>query len=155
MWLALIVWRMKPLNWQGSTVQKHCLVDNPHFSRCNDIVGTKIVGCFFLSFFKLIFVAIFSNNEICGLNHYTGVLKKMIIELKWIRIIQEYVKITKCNFSIIKFKTSNREILPDIWYHIRKIIVYSQSTINTYSLLSYKWWVLLVKFMVEPTIHIR
>ena len=43
----------------------------------------------------------------------------MFVELKWIRRIQEYVKITKCNFSIIKFKTSNWEILPDTWYHIQ------------------------------------
>ena len=40
----------------------------------------------------------------------------MFVELKWIRRIQEYVKITKCNFSIIKLKTSNWEILPDTWY---------------------------------------
>ena len=37
----------------------------------------------------------------------------------------------------------------------RKIIVYSRSTINTYSLLSHKWWVPLIKFMVGPTIHVR
>ena len=49
----------------------------------------------------------------------------MFVELKWIRRIQEYVKITKCNFSIIKFKTNNWEILPDTfflpdtWYHIQ------------------------------------
>ena len=37
----------------------------------------------------------------------------------------------------------------------RKIIVYSWSTINAYSLLSHKWWVPLIKFMMEPTIHVR
>ena len=37
----------------------------------------------------------------------------------------------------------------------RKIIVYSRNTINACSLLSHKWWVLLIKFMVRPTIHVR
>ena len=32
-----------------------------------------------------------------------------------------------------------------------EIIVYSRSTINAYSLLSHKWWVPLIKFMVRPT----
>ena len=36
-----------------------------------------------------------------------------------------------------------------------KIIVYFQSNINAYSLLSHEWWVLLIKFMVRPTIHVR
>ena len=36
-----------------------------------------------------------------------------------------------------------------------KIIVYFQSTINAYSLLSHEWWVPLIKFMVRPTIHVR
>ena len=36
-----------------------------------------------------------------------------------------------------------------------KIIVYSRSTINTYSLLSHEWWVLLIKFMVGSTIYVR
>jgi len=36
-----------------------------------------------------------------------------------------------------------------------EIIVYSRSIINTYSLLSHKWWVPLIKFMVRPTIHVR
>ena len=39
-----------------------------------------------------------------------------------------------------------------IW---REIIVYSQSTINAYSLLSHGWWVPLIKFMMGPTIHVR
>ena len=37
----------------------------------------------------------------------------------------------------------------------REIIVYSQSTINTYYFLSHEGWVLLIKFMVRPTIHVR
>ena len=37
----------------------------------------------------------------------------------------------------------------------REIIAYSWSTINAYSLLSYEWWVPLIKFMVGHTIHIR
>ena len=37
----------------------------------------------------------------------------------------------------------------------REIIVYYRNTINTYSLLSQEWWVPLIKFMVEPTIHVR
>ena len=40
-------------------------------------------------------------------------------------------------------------------HDIGEIIVYSQSTINVYSLLSHKWWVLLIKFMVGLTIHVR
>ena len=36
-----------------------------------------------------------------------------------------------------------------------EIIVYSWSTINACSIFSHKWWVLLIKFMVEPTIHVR
>ena len=36
-----------------------------------------------------------------------------------------------------------------------EIIVYSRSTINAYSLLSYEWWVPLIKFMVGPIIHVR
>ena len=36
-----------------------------------------------------------------------------------------------------------------------EIIVYFRSTINAYSLLSYEWWVPLIKFMVRPTIHVR
>ena len=30
-----------------------------------------------------------------------------------------------------------------------------RSIINAYSLLLYKWWVPLIKFMVGPTIHVR
>ena len=37
----------------------------------------------------------------------------------------------------------------------RKIIVYFWSIINAYSLLSHKWWVSLIKFIVGPTIHVR
>ena len=37
----------------------------------------------------------------------------------------------------------------------REIIVYFQSTINTYSLLSHEWRVLLIKLIVGPTIHVR
>ena len=37
----------------------------------------------------------------------------------------------------------------------REIIVYSRSTINACSLLSHEWWILLIKFMVGPTIHVR
>ena len=40
-------------------------------------------------------------------------------------------------------------------HDIGEIIVYSQSTINMYSLLSHKWWVLLIKFMMRPTIFVR
>ena len=36
-----------------------------------------------------------------------------------------------------------------------EIIVYSWSTINTYSLFSHEWWVPLIKFMVRPTIYVR
>ena len=36
-----------------------------------------------------------------------------------------------------------------------EIILYSQSTINAYSLLSHKLWVPLIKFMVGPTIPVR
>ena len=36
-----------------------------------------------------------------------------------------------------------------------EIIVYFRNTINACSLLSHEWWVLLIKFMVEPTIHVR
>ena len=36
-----------------------------------------------------------------------------------------------------------------------EIIVYSRSTINACSLLSHKWWVLLIKFMVGSIIHVR
>ena len=36
-----------------------------------------------------------------------------------------------------------------------KIIRYFRSTINAYSLLSHEWWVLLIKFMVGPTIPVR
>ena len=45
----------------------------------------------------------------------------------------------------------------NIIYHIigGEIIVYSRSTINAYSLLSHEWWVPLIKFMMEPTIHVR
>ena len=39
--------------------------------------------------------------------------------------------------------------------YCREIIVYSRSIINTYFPLSHKWWVLLIKFMVGPTIHVR
>ena len=39
--------------------------------------------------------------------------------------------------------------------YCREIIVYSRSIINAYSPLSHKWWVLLIKFMVGPTIHVR
>jgi len=38
---------------------------------------------------------------------------------------------------------------------VRKIIMYFQSTINAYSLLSHEWWVSLIKFMVGLTIHLR
>ena len=43
-----------------------------------------------------------------------------------------------------------------IWKDIPlwKIIVYSWSIINAYSLLSHEWWVPLIKFMVGPTIHV-
>ena len=37
----------------------------------------------------------------------------------------------------------------------REIIVYSLSTINACSLLSHKWWIPLIKFMVGPTIYVR
>ena len=40
-----------------------------------------------------------------------------------------------------------------IW--CREIIVYYRSTINTYSLLSYEWWVLLIKYMVGPSINVK
>ena len=36
-----------------------------------------------------------------------------------------------------------------------EIIVYFQSTINVYSLLSHEWWVSLIKFMMGPTIHVK
>ena len=36
-----------------------------------------------------------------------------------------------------------------------EIIVYYQSTINTYSILSQKWWVPLIKLMVGPTIYVK
>ena len=36
-----------------------------------------------------------------------------------------------------------------------EIIIYSLSTINMYSFISREWWVPLIKFMVEPTIHVR
>ena len=39
--------------------------------------------------------------------------------------------------------------------HIGEIIVYFRSIINAYSLLSYEWWVPLIKFMVEFIIHVR
>ena len=43
-----------------------------------------------------------------------------------------------------------------LWtYCLWKIIIYSQSTINAYSLLSHEWWVPLIKFMVGPIIHVR
>ena len=38
---------------------------------------------------------------------------------------------------------------------IGKIILYSWSTINAYSLISHEWWVLLIKFMMKPTIYMR
>ena len=38
---------------------------------------------------------------------------------------------------------------------MREIIVYSQNTINVYSLLSHEWWVPLIKFMVGPIIHVK
>ena len=37
----------------------------------------------------------------------------------------------------------------------RKIIVYSWSTINVYSLISHEWWVSLIIFMVRLTIYVR
>ena len=37
----------------------------------------------------------------------------------------------------------------------REIIVYSRSTINMYFPLSHEWWVILIKFMMESTIHVR
>ena len=37
----------------------------------------------------------------------------------------------------------------------REIIVYSRSTINACFLLSHKWWIPLIKFMVGPTIYMR
>ena len=40
-----------------------------------------------------------------------------------------------------------------IW--CEEIIVYYRSTINTYSLLSYEWWVLLIKYMVGPSINVK
>jgi len=40
-------------------------------------------------------------------------------------------------------------------YFQREIIVYSRSTRNAYSLLLHEWWVLLIKFMVEPIIYVR
>ena len=40
-------------------------------------------------------------------------------------------------------------------YRLGEIIVYSQNTINAYSLLLYEWWVPLIKFMVGPTIYVR
>ena len=52
-------------------------------------------------------------------------------------------------------------LLPKQHYQRKKllfygeIIVYSRSTIIMYSLLSHEWWVLLIKFMVGPTIHMR
>ena len=45
--------------------------------------------------------------------------------------------------------------LLDLSFLYREIIVYSRSTINAYSLLSHEWWVLLIKFMVGPTIHMK
>ena len=36
-----------------------------------------------------------------------------------------------------------------------EIIVYYQSTINTYFILSHKWWVSLIKLMVGPTIYVK
>ena len=36
-----------------------------------------------------------------------------------------------------------------------EIFVYSRSIINAYSLLSHKWWVPLINFMVGLTIHVR
>jgi hypothetical protein len=32
---------------------------------------------------------------------------------------------------------------------------YFGSTLNAYSLLSHKWWVPIIKFMVEPTTYVR
>ena len=49
------------------------------------------------------------------------------------------------NFNVLTQKDKQR----------REIIVYSRSTINAYSFLSHEWWVLLIKFMVGPTIHVR
>ena len=37
----------------------------------------------------------------------------------------------------------------------REIIVYSWSTTNAYFLLSHKWWVPLIKFIVGSTIYVR
>ena len=52
-----------------------------------------------------------------------------------------------------KKKKKIKSIANDIFS--REIIVYSQSTINACSFLLYEWWVPLIKFMVEPTIHVR
>ena len=42
-----------------------------------------------------------------------------------------------------------------VYLLLREIIVYFRSIINVYSLLSYEWWVPLIKFMMKPTIHVR
>ena len=47
------------------------------------------------------------------------------------------------------FKITNLSAYP------RKIIVYSWSTINAYSLLLHEWWILLIKFMVGHIIYVR
>ena len=48
--------------------------------------------------------------------------------------------------------------LINTWYIIRVSqgnYLYSQNIINVYFLLSHEWWVPLIKFMVESTIHVR
>ena len=65
-----------------------------------------------------------------------------------------------CNKNIAKLKNNQTIGITITLQHLlqstkRKIIVYSQSIINAYSLLSHEWWTPLIKFMMGPTIYVR
>ena len=59
-----------------------------------------------------------------------------------------YISILHLSDNAIFLNISPSPVL--LW----EIIVYSQSTINAYYLLSHEWWVPLIKFMVGPIIHV-
>ena len=93
--------------------------------------------------------------------------------IKWIVFnIWNYVKFYEKLFNtlvlmlhyLVWLMTSNKNLICGTHYLVKmkencsylwEIIVYSRSIINTYSLLLHEWWVLLIKFIMRPTIHMR
>ena len=64
---------------------------------------------------------------------------------------------TLCGYAICKSPqrhSKETKLSPQFPSFQREIIMYSYSTINAHFHLSHKWWVILIKFIMEPTIHV-